>query len=279
MNPVEQIVWLIESRLSERLSDAAIAAETGLSRFAAGRQFAQETGMRVADYARARRLSEAAKQLARTGAPIAAVALGAAYASPEAFTRAFRKEFGTTPETVRRLRDLSNLSLQEPIRMSADLRSPLAGPEIHVQSALDLVGLERHYDSDPLAGIPAQWQEFVGHIDHLDRDRVGTAFGIVRNAAPNMASVSYMCAVPAASGLQPGNGLVRAALPAMRLARFTLRGHISAIKAATQQIFASHLPAAALRPAGPVDLIEAYGPRFDPHSGFGEIGLWVPVAG
>ena len=278
MNPVEQVIWLIESRLADRLSDAEIVRETGLSRFVTGRQFQTATGLRVADYARARRLSEAAKRLARTDDSVTAIALGAAYASPEAFTRAFRRQFGITPHDLRRSRDLATLELQEPLRMTAPIRNPLTGPVLVQQPAMTLVGLERRYDADPVAGIPGQWQELLPYLAHLAPTTVGAAYGIVRNAAPNAGAVTYLAAIRAGLGLEPGKGLVGLKLPAMRLAQFAMRGHISAIMAATQEIFREHLPRAGLRPAGAIDLIEVYGPQFDPQTGFGEVGLWVPVA-
>lgn len=161
--------------------------------------------------------------------------------------------------------------------MSAPQRA-LSGPEIRDLPALDLIGLERRYDADPLAGIPGQWQQFTEHLAGLRPGPGIVAYGVVSNAGPSMAAVTYLCALPGQSGLAEAPGLVRRRLPALRLAAFALRGHISAIRAATQAIFAEHLPAAGLRPAGGVDLIEVYGPEFDPATGFGEVGLWVPLA-
>jgi AraC family transcriptional regulator len=50
-------------------------------------------------------LERAAYQLAHTGMPVTEVALNANYGSLEAFTRAFRKAFGTSPSLYRRMRD------------------------------------------------------------------------------------------------------------------------------------------------------------------------------
>src|ERR1700749_952305 len=50
-------------------------------------------------------LERAAYQLAHTGISVTEVALNANYGSLEAFTRAFRKSFRTSPSLYRRLRD------------------------------------------------------------------------------------------------------------------------------------------------------------------------------
>src|SRR6202047_5339778 len=50
-------------------------------------------------------LERAAYQLAHTGLSVADVALDANYGSLEAFTRAFRKAFRTSPSIYRRMRD------------------------------------------------------------------------------------------------------------------------------------------------------------------------------
>jgi AraC family transcriptional regulator len=50
-------------------------------------------------------LERAAYQLSHTGTPVTEVALNANYSSLEAFTRAFRKAFRTSPSLYRRMRD------------------------------------------------------------------------------------------------------------------------------------------------------------------------------
>ena len=63
----------------------------------------------------------------------------------------------------------------------------------------------------------------------------------------------------------------------MKVAKFAHKGHISGIKESTHAVFEKALPDAGLKPIGPVDLVEFYGPAFDPRSGFGTVGLWIHV--
>src|SRR5215469_190262 len=85
MRPIERTVWYVESHLNAAMSLEDIAKIAGLSKFALTRAFLATTGHTVLAYARARRLSEAAKSL-QNGAPrILDVALSVGYASHEAF--------------------------------------------------------------------------------------------------------------------------------------------------------------------------------------------------
>src|ERR1700682_486262 len=117
MNPAQKALWFIESHLAGALSLDEIAGVAGISRFHMVRAFAAATGFSVMRYVRARRLTEAARALAGGAPDILNVALDAHYSSHEAFTRAFREQFGSTPDAVRAAATVANLVLLEPIKM------------------------------------------------------------------------------------------------------------------------------------------------------------------
>lgn len=277
MHPVEQAIWLVESRLGRELGVAELSREIGLSRFHIARLFADITGRTLSGYLRGRRLTEAARVLANGAPDVLSVALAAGYGSHEAFTRAFRGQFGTTPERVRRERDLTGLQLVEPIRMNAPQRIPLASPTVEILPAADYVGLSQTYPVTGLGGIPEQWQRFTPFLVGHDRGKIGNAYGILRNASPNGETVVYTCAIRAGLGLEAGGELKALSLPAMRIAKFAHKGHISAIKATTGAIY-GELPHLGLQAVGPCDMIECYGPDFDPETGFGTVGIWIHIA-
>ena len=97
MRPIERTVWYVESHLNTAMSLDDIAKIAGLSKFALTRAFLATTGHTVLAYARARRLSEAAKSLQRGAPSILDLALSVGYGSYEPFSRAFRGHFGFTP--------------------------------------------------------------------------------------------------------------------------------------------------------------------------------------
>ena len=117
MNPVGKALWYIDSHFAGDITLEEIARASGVSRFYLSRAFGEATGRSVMRYVRGRRLTNAARSLSAGASDILSVALEAGYGSHEAFTRAFRDQFGLTPETVRAQCHLGNLELVEPIKM------------------------------------------------------------------------------------------------------------------------------------------------------------------
>src|SRR6202043_2719084 len=109
--------WFIESHFATDITLEYIANIGGGSPFHMLRAFRAATGLSVMRYVRGRRLSEAARSLSNGAPDILAVALEAGYGSHEAFTRAFRDQFGLTPEQARGQGQLDTLTLTEPIIM------------------------------------------------------------------------------------------------------------------------------------------------------------------
>ncbi|MGD0106012.1 MAG: AraC family transcriptional regulator [Rhodopila sp.] len=68
MNPVAKALWFIESHFAEEITLAEISDIAGVSRFHLVRAFGVTTGCSVVRYVRGRRLTEAAKKLAKGGA-------------------------------------------------------------------------------------------------------------------------------------------------------------------------------------------------------------------
>ena len=132
MNPAQKALWYVESHLASALTLDEVAAIAGVSRFHIVRAFAAATGLSLIRYVRARRLSEAARALARGAPDILGVALEADYGSHEAFTRAFREHFGITPESVRGSAKFDTLQLQEPITMDSTVIDSLQPPRFEM---------------------------------------------------------------------------------------------------------------------------------------------------
>src|SRR5262245_46531042 len=128
-----------------------------MSRYYMARAFGFATGRSVIRYVRGRRLTEASRSLANGAPDILTVALDAGYGSHEAFTRAFRDQFGLTPEQVRGQGQRANLSLMEPIVMDSTPLPELAPPRFETIKPLLLAGLVARYNPQTSGGIPSQW--------------------------------------------------------------------------------------------------------------------------
>ena len=276
MSIVDKAVWVIERNSGQDLSLPAIAEACGVSRSHLANAFGSSTGLPVMKYVRARRLSVAAAALAAGAPEILAVALDAGYGSHEAFTRAFREQFGLTPEQVRERASTDGLALVAPLDLSARARPELAPPHLAEAGAIRAVGLLRRHGFDGVIGIPIQWQAFMAQYGDIP-DRLETIpIGIV-SPTDEDGRFEYACAAEVARFARVPDGLAHIELPPQRYAVFEHRTHVSTIFDTYAAIWDEALPQRGWRPAD-APVIERHAPTFDPDSGEGGLSIWVPLA-
>ncbi|MEQ8485837.1 MAG: AraC family transcriptional regulator [Pseudomonadales bacterium] len=275
--PVRRALWYVEAHLARDLALDDVAAVSGVSRFRLARTFLAVTGMPVMHYQRRRRLTEAARALAAGAPDILAVALNWGYGSHEAFTRAFRAQFGRTPEQVRREGALGALALTETMDVDNEETVALDPPRIVNGEALRIVGLAERYTFATIHGIPSLWQRFVPRIETIAH-RVGNdTFGVCC-AGGDDADLEYVAAVAVSRFDDVPAGMRRIELPPRRYAVFVHSGHIADIRRTTRAVWTHGLAAGGLEPIEAPDF-ERYGDAFDPETGFGTVEIWVAVAG
>jgi AraC family transcriptional regulator len=276
MNLVGKALWYIEMHLREEISLEDIAAAGDVSRFHMARAFGLATGRPVMRHVRGRRLTEAARALSRGAPDILCVALDAGYGSHEAFTRAFREQFGVTPEAVRARGDLNNLELVEPIRMNETSGVTLDEPRRETCAAMLVAGLRERYSVDNVAGIPLQWQRFRGYIDAITRRIGGAAFGVCCDfGEPSQFDYVTGVTVSRLDDMPPELSSVR--LAAAEYLVFRHRGHVSGLGATWRAIMDGWLPASGIRMAD-APCFERVAEDFNPELGTGGVEIWIPVA-
>lgn len=99
---IQVAIDMLEMDLAGGVAAGVAAQEAGMSVRSFHRYFPSVTGYRFGEYARKRRLSVALDRLATSDTTILAVAVESGYDSHEAFTRAFKNEFGVTPRQFRK---------------------------------------------------------------------------------------------------------------------------------------------------------------------------------
>jgi AraC family transcriptional regulator len=274
MRPVSKALWFIESHFAGELSLEDVAEASGVGRFHLARAFEITTGLSVMRYVRARRLTEAARQLAAGAPDILQLALQAGYASHEAFTRAFRTTFGLTPEQLRATGDLTKLPLMEPSRMDKEPLTPIAEPRLVEGPAMTLGGLKVRYAYDGTAGIPAQWQRFNALEDEVPGRTGDAAYGVCMN--DDGTGFDYIACVEVRPSVAIGGELTRLSLAAETYAVFTHRGRITEMRATFDAIWNGWFPKSG-RKMAEAPLFERYGPEFDAHTGNGGFEIWIPL--
>ena len=275
MNPVQKALWFIESHYSHELTLDDIANGGCVSRYHLSRAFEAATGRPVMRYVRARRLTEAARRLASGAPDILAVALEAGYGSHEAFTRAFREQFGLTPEALRAQGNMDAITLVEPIKMDETLLASLAPPRFENGEPLLIAGLAERYNCDTSVAIPAQWQRFNEYFGKVPGQIGNVAYGVCYNA-DDSGNFDYLCGVEVGDFSSLPAELNHVRVPAQRYAVFTHREHVAVIRRSWNTIWNKWLPESGHTPADAPNF-ERYSEQFDPITGMGGFEIWLPL--
>jgi AraC-like DNA-binding protein len=93
---------LLHARPTEAWTAESLAHEVGMSRSAFAEHFSSLVGQPPMQYLAMWRMHMAAQQLREGRSSVAQVAFGIGYDSEAAFSRAFKRQFGTSPGTWRR---------------------------------------------------------------------------------------------------------------------------------------------------------------------------------
>lgn len=275
MNPAQRALWYIESHLAEPITLEEIAAISGVSRFHIVRAFAAAVGLPVMRYVRARRLTEAARSLAKGAPDILSLALEADYGSHEAFTRAFRDQFGTTPEAVRTATCVNQLRIQEPILMDSTMLDTLAPPRFETAKAFLVAGPAERVSCDNGAMIPGLWQRFHQEVADIPARVGNVAYGVCCNG-DDAGNFDYIAGVEVADFSDLPRRFARIRISEQRYAVFTHTGHVASIRRTVNTIWNQWLPASGLKAADAPNF-ERYDERFDAASGQGGFEIWIPV--
>jgi AraC family transcriptional regulator len=279
MDPVRKALWFVEGRFAADTSLDMVAAACGVSRFHLAHAFAIATGQPLARYMRGRRLTEAAKALANGAPGILEVALEVGYGSHEAFTRAFREQFGITPEALRADPRLETLTLVEAIMMDHSLLDDLAPPVFAEGKPLLIAGLGDRFDMETKKNIPALWQRLGPHLGHVPgqvRER-GVTFGVSYNMDES-GNFDYLAGVEVKDFAALPAEFTRIRLAPQRYAVFTHNDHVSSIGRVHMTIWRKWLPESEFQAADAPNF-ERYGEEFDGRTGLGGFQIWVPIKG
>jgi AraC family transcriptional regulator len=275
MNPVAKALWFIEGHFAGDVTLAQIAKIAGVSRFHMVRAFGVTTGHSVMRYVRGRRLTEAAKALANGVPDILTVALDAGEGSHEAFSRAFRDEFGLNPDRIRAAGTVENIHLLEPITMNDTPKTPLLDPRIQDGRPMLLAGFADHFTFENIAGIPGLWQRFREHIGNIPDQVSPVAYGACYNT-DDAGAFDYIAAVEVSDFASLPDSFARLRLAKQRYAVFTHTEHISTIRGTFMAIFNEWLPKSGYQNADAAPF-ERYDERFDGHTGMGGFEIWIPI--
>ncbi|HEY0342567.1 MAG TPA: AraC family transcriptional regulator, partial [Steroidobacteraceae bacterium] len=272
MSVTKKALFVIERNHNRDLTLEDIATACGVTKYHLAHAFGQTMNLPVMQYMRGRRLTEAARALARGAPDILGLALESGYASHEAFTRAFRSQFGLAPESVRSGNSLDGLTLIEPMSAPSHDAVEVNTPRLVSEPEIRAVGLHAHYSYDATAGIPGQWQRFMTTLaSAIPHRRPGIPIGVASGVDVE-GNFDYICATEVTAFSTTPRDCVRVTIPAHRYAIFEHRGHVSALPQTYAAIWDELLPTHELA-SSDAPSIERHKETFDPRTGDGGVDI------
>jgi AraC family transcriptional regulator len=187
LEAIEEAIGYLEVHLGDAPKVEEIAAAAGLSSAHFQRLFHAIAGETLGAYVRRRRLSRSIEPLLESGARILEIALEAGFESQEAYTRAFKAQFGLPPGQFRaRGQRLPGSALPKLSRRRLELRNdPHANePRIIDREATSYVGYRSQFisvlsdDSDGPTVVPDLWQRFTPHRERVAHRRDSNDYGL-----------------------------------------------------------------------------------------------------
>jgi AraC family transcriptional regulator len=266
----------IEAHLFDALSVRALADVTGLSPYHFSRMFTARFGMSPIAYVRARRLLAAARRLEAGDASLAELAFDCGFESQEAFTRAFKREYGVPPGEFRR----AVAPLRQTIEENDMSDIELVQLEEHVRrEAFSVAGLRAAFDESNKSGIPALWPRLLSNLP-LAGQVDGRSYGVIWTATPGRGSVNYMAGVEVRGDTKLPAGFEKIDIAAQTYIVFrqTLDGgplHPQ-LQAAAREIWGKRLPKLGVKLVQAPDF-ELCPEGFNPMQKGAYIDVYVPV--
>lgn len=279
---LQKAIDYIEEHLLENIAIENIAKQANVSPFHFQRTFSILTDISIGEYIRRRRLSLAAQELAHTSSKIIEIALKYGYDTPEAFTKAFRRQHGIAPSQVRNYNGMLNSYNRLMIQVSLKGAEPMKYKVVEKES-FQVVGVKREFsgaNGENLIGIPKMWDDVHadGTNDLLVRLNNGEIKGVlgVCMAKPNTQPqlIDYWIATDFKGDVP--EGLLQLEIPATKWGVFEVHGAMPvAMQKAWKQIFSEWFPSSHYEHAGSPEL-EVYSDG-DPWSPDYYSEIWIPV--
>ncbi|MGH2317143.1 effector binding domain-containing protein [Planococcus sp. SE5232] len=277
---LQRAIDYMEEHMEDALTIDQIAAQANASVFHFQRTFAILTDCSVAEYLRRRRLTLAAQELSATNRKIIDIAYKYGYDTPEAFSKAFRRQHGVTPSEARK--NLGELQAFNRLVIQVNLKGadPMKYRIVEKQS-FQAIGIKRQFSltgGENMAGIPKMWKELNQHgtsstIASLNDGEIKGLLGICADYQDGQ-TMDYWIAAESTQSVPEGFSQLE--VPASTWGIFEVHGAMpDAMPKVWKQIFSEWFPSNQYENAGTAEL-EVY-PEGDPYQEEYVSEIWIPL--
>ncbi|MFU2013998.1 AraC family transcriptional regulator [Peribacillus butanolivorans] len=180
---IQKAINYMEEHLLDDLTIESISRQANASAFHFQRTFTILTDISVGEYVRRRRLTLAAQELSRTNCKIIDLAYKYGYDTPEAFSKAFRRQHGVSPSEARKY--IGKLTFYERLVIQVILKGEIPMKyNIIERDSFQLIGIKRAFslvNGENLIGIPKLWDKVNsdGTDDQLGKLNNGQIKGLL----------------------------------------------------------------------------------------------------
>lgn len=278
---LQKAIDYMEEHLLDDLKIDDIACQASASTFHFQRTFAILTDISVGEYIRRRRLTLAAEDLLRTEEKVIDIANKYSYDTPEAFTKAFRRQHGMTPSEARKgigkLKSYNRLVIQVNLKGADPVKYSIVEKE-----TFQIVGIKRSFsfaNGENFVGIPKLWDEVnddgtCESIVKLNNGQIKGVLGVCVVTSEQSKQMDYWIA--AAYEGPKRDDLLHLEIPASKWAKFEVHGPMpDAMHKVWKQIFTEWFPSSGYVHAGTPEL-EVY-PEEDSTNPNYYSEIWIPV--
>ena len=287
---VQRAIDYIESHLNDELDIDVIAKEAAFSRWHFQMVFSSIIGESVKAYIRKRRLSLSFKRLKNENHRILDIALDAGFESQEAFSRAFKNQFGMNPGDCRKEKFKNVMILQKP-QITMDYLNHLYGgfimkPVFKKLSEFKVIGLGEKFisilstEKNNLFVIPALWDKYLIRKNEIKKINNNVDFGICLPVENKFKTHPDECLYLACAEVQNfdnvPDGMITRLIPSGEYAVFTHKGKLDKLDHSMNYIYGLWLPKSGKKLREAPDL-ELYDSRFNLDSDASELDIYIPI--
>ncbi|MFJ7683710.1 AraC family transcriptional regulator [Peribacillus butanolivorans] len=280
---IQKAINYMEEHLLDDLTIESISRQANASAFHFQRTFTILTDISVGEYVRRRRLTLAAQEISRTNCKIIDLAYKYGYDTPEAFSKAFRRQHGVSPSEARKY--IGKLTFYERLVIQVILKGEIPMKyNIIERDSFQLIGIKREFslvNGENLIGIPKLWDKVNsdGTDDQLGKLNNGQIKGLLgvcvdKRILEQNETMDYWIATEY-DGQVP-EGYSSLTIPASKWVIFEVHGPMpDAIQEVWKRIFSEWFPTSGYEHAGTPEMEvytddDASNPDY-----YSEI--WIPV--
>jgi len=279
LDSMNNAIDYIEDNITEKLDIEKVAKIALSSTFHFQRMYHMITGVTISEYIRRRRLTLAAQDII-SGEKIINVAYRYGYETPEAFTKAFRRMHGISPNAARErgtnLKAYPKLSFHISIKGDKNMNYKIVD-----KGSFTVIGKQTKItmvDGENFTQVPKFWDDCMNDGSYKwissKAGKLGV-LGVCKDFGQYKEGFNYMIAVEKIKELLP-KGYISEVIPAATWAVFEATGQLpEALQDITRRIFSEWMPATGYQHACAPEL-EVY-PEGDMFSPDYRCEVWIPI--